>query len=224
MTNHVNQITSFDYWKARIERHLQLLRGRWMRWCGARVGIRFGLGRRIRILYPACFEGGDDVTIMDNSYLHCLSIRGVRFGSHTSIDRNLWLSCGVVPGNEGYFEIGDNSYIGPNAVMGAGGPIVIGRHVQIGPNVTVTAEDHVFSDPEKHIDEQGVIHKGIYIEDDCWIGGGAIILDGVRIGHGSVIGAGAVVTRDIPPYSIAFGVPARVVRTRVGVSRGGESL
>jgi acetyltransferase-like isoleucine patch superfamily enzyme len=203
-----------DRWEARIERRLQLLRGSWIRWRGARVGARFGLGHGVKLFYPFCFEAGDDVTISDNGYLHCLSVRGVKFGSHTSIDRNLWLSCGVTPGNEGYFEIGDYSYVGPNAVMGAGGRIVIGSHVQMGPNVTITAEDHVFSDPKQRIDEQGVSHEGISIEDDCWIGGGVTILDGVRIGRGSVIGAGAVVTKSLPRLSVAVGNPAQIIKTR----------
>jgi acetyltransferase-like isoleucine patch superfamily enzyme len=107
--------------------------------------------------------------------------------------------------------------------MGAGGPLVIGSHVQMGPNVTITAENHLFSDPTRHVDEQGVSHEGIYIEDDCWIGGGVIILDGVRIGCGSVIGAGSVVTRSIPPNSVAIGVPARVVRSRMDGAAGRET-
>lgn len=207
-------MTKFDNWEMRIERRRQIGRGRWAQWRGAQVGVRFGLGKGVRVLYPSCLVAGDDVTILDHGYLHCLSARGVRFGNHTSIDRNLWLSCGVVPGNDGYFEIGDYSYVGPNAVMGAGGPIVIGSHVQMGPNVTITAESHVFANALQRIDEQGVSHLGIVIEDDCWIGGRVSILDGVRIGRGSVIGAGAVVTQNIPPYSIAIGVPAKVIRQR----------
>lgn len=214
MSNERYYVTQLDKWEMRIERRLQLTRGRWIQRRGARVGDRFGLGRGVRILYPSCLIAGDNVTILDNGYLHCLSTRGVKLGNQTSIDRNLWLSCGVVPGNEGYFEIGDDSYIGPNAVMGAGGPIVIGSHVQMGPNVTITAENHVFANALQRIDEQGVSHLGIVIEDDCWIGGRVSILDGVRIGRGSVIGAGAVVTQNIPPYSIAIGVPAKVIRQR----------
>ena len=72
----------------------------------------------------------------------------------------------------------------------------------------------MFSDPEMLIHEQGMIGLGIKIEDDVWIGAGAIILDGVTIGRGSVIGAGAVVTKNIPPYSVAVGVPARVIKKR----------
>lgn len=214
MSSRQSAVSRLDDWEGRVERHMQLLRGRWAQLRGAQVGARFGLGRQVRLLHPACFEAGDDVTILDHGYLHCLSSRGIRFGNHTSIDRNLWLSCGATP-DEGYFQIGDRCYIGPNAVMGAGGPIVIGNHVQMGPNVTITAENHVFSDPSRRIDEQGVSHLGIHIEDGCWLGGGVMVLDGVRIGQGSVIGAGSVVTKSIPPYSVAMGVPARVVRSRI---------
>lgn len=209
-------MTQLDFWEARIERRIQLARGRWAQLRGVQAGHHFGLGRQVRILYPACLYVGNHVTIMDNSYLHCRSCSGVRIGSYTSIDRNLWLSCGVTTGNHGYFEIGDYSFIGPNAVIGAGGSIIIGSHVQIGPNVMITAENHIFSNHERLIDEQGLSHQGINIEDNCWIGGGAIILDGVNIGHGSVIGAGAVVTKNLRPFSVAMGVPARVVRSRGG--------
>jgi acetyltransferase-like isoleucine patch superfamily enzyme len=208
------EITRRDRWEEWMERKLQLLRGQIACRRGAHAGARFGLGRAVRILYPACFWAGDDVSIENYGYLHCLSVRGVRFGNHTSVGTNLWLACGLKPGNEGCFEIGDHSYIGPNAVIGAGGPVSIGSHVQFGPNVTLTAENHVFADLSRRIDEQGVSHQGIVIEDDCWIGGRASILDGVRVGRGSVIGAGAVVTRDIPPYSVAAGVPAHVIRSR----------
>ena len=209
-------ITGLDRWGARIERRLQLARGRWASWRGARVGARFGLGRGAQLLYPSCFQAGDDVTIMDFSYLHCLSERGVRIGSHTSIDRNMWLHCGGTPDNcdHGYFEIGNYSYIGCNGVMGAGGGIRIGSHVLIGQCVNIHAESHVFADASKRIDEQGVSYKGVVIEDDAWIGSRVTILDGVTIGHGAVIGGGAVVTTLIPVYAIAVGVPARVIGTR----------
>jgi acetyltransferase-like isoleucine patch superfamily enzyme len=72
----------------------------------------------------------------------------------------------------------------------------------------------VFADPDRLIAEQGITARGIVIEDDVWLGGGAVVLDGVRIGRGAVVGAGAVVTQDIPPYAIAVGVPARVVGSR----------
>ncbi len=200
----------------RVERRKQLLRGRWHHWRGARTGQRFGVGQGVRILYPSCLRVGDDVTLCDYSYLHCLSERGVCIGSHTSIDRNLWLHCGGTPADHrhGYFEIGEHSYIGCNAVMGAGGGIRIGQHVLIGQGVHIHAENHNFADAVRRINEQGVTYQEVVIEDDVWIGSRAMILAGVTIGRGAVIGGGAVVTTSIPPYAIAVGVPARVVEQR----------
>ncbi len=205
-----------DSLEARIERRLQLLRGRVLALRGAGVGARFGLGRGVRVLYPQWLEVGDDVTIEEYGYLHCLSAGGVRIGSHTSIGRNLWLTCGGTPEHHdhGYFEIGEHSFIGCNAVLGAGGGVRIGNHVLIGQCVNIHAESHIFQDPDRLIKEQGVSYQGIVIEDDVWIGSKATILDGVTIGRGAVIGAGAVVTRSVSPYAIAAGVPARVIGSR----------
>jgi acetyltransferase-like isoleucine patch superfamily enzyme len=99
-------------------------------------------------------------------------------------------------------------------VIGAGGGIVIGSHVLIGQCVNIHAESHVFVEISKHIGEHGVSYHGVVIEDDVWIGSRVTILDGVTIGHGAVIGGGAVVTRSIPVYAIAVGVPARVIGIR----------
>jgi acetyltransferase-like isoleucine patch superfamily enzyme len=203
-----------DAWEERIERRLQLARGRWAQWRGAQTGARFGLGRGVRILYPRYLAAGDDVTIMDYGYLHCVSARGVKFGSHTSVDRNLWLSCGHSPDHRGYFEIGDYSFVGAYAVMGAGGGISIGSHVLIGQSVNIHAERHHFDDTARPIRTQGVSYQGVVIEDDVWIGSKATILDGVTIGRGAVIGAGAVVTKSVPPLAIAVGVPARIAGYR----------
>lgn len=197
-------------------RRFELLRGQLLRWRGARVGANFGLGRKTRVLFPRCFQAGSNVLIGDYSYLSCLSARGVKFGNHTSIDRNLWLSCGDFRAEVmGFFEIGDHSYIGCNAVIGAGGGgIRIGSNVLIGQSVNMHSERHNFGDMDQPIRDQGISYKGIVIEDDVWIGSKATILDGVTIGMGSIVGAGAVVTRSVPPYSIAIGVPARVVGSR----------
>ena len=211
-----DKITWLDRQLGRLNRKLELWRGQIVRWRGAHAGQRFGLGWNVRIEYPHCLSVGDDVSIEDNSYLHCLSERGVKIGSHSSIDRNLWLHCGGTPDNydHGYFEIGNYSYIGCNGVMGAGGGVRIGDHVLIGQGVSIHAESHVFAEVNKRIDEQGVIFRGVVVEDDVWIGSRATILDGVTIGQGAVIGAGAVVTTSIPAYAIAVGVPARVIGTR----------
>lgn len=90
----------------------------------------------------------------------------------------------------------------------------IGDNVRIAAQVVIIPMNHIYEDPDTPIWKQGIRAKGIKIEDDVWIGAGAKILDGVTIGKGSVIGAGAVVTDDIPPYSVAVGVPARVIKKR----------
>jgi acetyltransferase-like isoleucine patch superfamily enzyme len=172
------------------------------------------------LLYPSFFTAGDDVTICELSYLHCLAERGVRFGNRTSIERNLWLHCGgtLEDYGHGFFEIGDDSFIGCNAVIGAGGGIRIGSQVQIGQCVNMHAENHRFEDGTRLISEQGVSYQGIVIEDDVWIGSKVTILDGVTIGRGAVIGAGALVNKSVPPYAIAVGVPVKVVGSRSGRS------
>lgn len=214
MTNPI--VSSMEHWQGRIDRRLELWRGTMLRWRGAKVGTHFGVGMYTRILYPACLWVGEHVTIGDFSYLNCFSQRGVKIGNHTSIDRNLWLSCGGPEvKNTGFFEVGDYSYIGCNAVLGAGGGgIRIGNNVLIGQSVNMHSESHVMTDASTLIRNQGISYQGIQIEDDVWIGSKASILDGVAIGTGAVIGAGAVVTKSIPPYSIVVGVPAKVIGSR----------
>jgi len=110
--------------------------------------------------------------------------------------------------------IGKNCFIGEfNVVRGQGG-VRIGNGVYTGPMVQIVAVNHVYQDPTRPIREQGITARGIVIEDDVWIGAGAAVVDGVTIGQGSIIGAGAVVTSDIPPYSIAVGAPAKPIKDR----------
>jgi acetyltransferase-like isoleucine patch superfamily enzyme len=111
-------------------------------------------------------------------------------------------------------DIGDRTSIGPYVVLHGPGNITIGKDCLIAAHTGIYASNHQFDDPNRKIREQGLSRKGITIGDDCWLGHKVSVLDGVTIGEGSVIGAGAVVTKDIPPYSIAVGVPARVIGQR----------
>jgi acetyltransferase-like isoleucine patch superfamily enzyme len=112
-------------------------------------------------------------------------------------------------------RLGRRTFLGEGSIMRGQGGIVVGDNVLFGPRTQVLAVDHVFTDPALPVMDQGITAKGIAIEDDCWIGAGATVLDGVTIGRGSVVGAGAVVTASIPPHSLAVGVPARVIRDLV---------
>ncbi len=106
--------------------------------------------------------------------------------------------------------IGDHTRIGlHNTIIG---PVTIGSHVNLAQGITVTALNHNFCDAQKRIDQQGVSTAAVVISDDVWIGANAVILPGVTIGRHSVIAAGAVVTKDVPPYSVAAGVPARIIK------------
>lgn len=116
-------------------------------------------------------------------------------------------------------SIGDDVSIGQGCHFhSAHGEIIIGNHVMFGPGVHIHGGNHVFDQVGVYMKEINVKTIGddglIIIEDDCWIGAKAIILKGVKIGRGSIIGAGSIVTKDVPPYSIYSGVPMKRIRPR----------
>ncbi|MBQ7514574.1 MAG: acyltransferase [Prevotella sp.] len=106
--------------------------------------------------------------------------------------------------------IGDYTRIGIHCTVI--GPVSIGSHVNLAQGIVVTALNHNFEDATKRIDQQGVSTKPVVIGDDVWIGANAVILPGVTIGRHVVVAAGAVVTKDVPEYSIVAGVPAKVIK------------
>ncbi len=161
--------------------------------------------------------GAHNVEIGDGVYIY----RGVRInapdnncrvliGDRAALERGI----DIAGGENCQIEIGERTFIGPYTCIGGPGHVKIGKHCMIAAQTGIIANNHVFADPVQKIRDQGVTRKGITIEDDCWLGYGVKVLDGVTIGQGSVIGAGAVVTKDIPPYSVAVGMPARVISNR----------
>lgn len=110
--------------------------------------------------------------------------------------------------------IGKNSTLNQGVIIDGFGSVSIGEGVRIASGSVINTADHNFEDPKDFIYKQGYICAPVIIEDDVWIGANVCINKGVTIGKGSVIGGGSVVTKDIPPYSIAVGVPAKVIRTR----------
>ncbi|BDA71418.1 hexapaptide repeat-containing transferase [Calothrix sp. PCC 7716] len=116
--------------------------------------------------------------------------------------------------NDTHILIEKGVLLGPYVSIAGPGNIKIGKSCMIAAKSGIYANNHIFSDLTIDIALQGVTRKGIVIEDDCWLGHSVTVLDGVTIGRGSVIGAGSVVTKDIPPYSVAVGVPAKVIKNR----------
>jgi len=114
----------------------------------------------------------------------------------------------------GSIEIGHHCTVNSFSLLYGKGGLKIGDGVRIGAGVVIIPSNHVFSDTDIPIYRQGNVGKGICIESDVWIGANCTILDGVRIGQGSVIAAGAVVSKDVEPYSVVGGVPARLIKRR----------
>lgn len=115
-------------------------------------------------------------------------------------------------------SIGNDVFIGPGAQLQTITEISIGNQVMFGPNVTILGGNHnteLSGIPMFHIKQKREFDdQPVFIEDDVWIGSRAILLKGVRIGRGAVVGAGSVVTKNVPPYAVVVGNPARVVKYR----------
>jgi maltose O-acetyltransferase len=113
----------------------------------------------------------------------------------------------------GHLAIGADTFIGHEVLIAGGdSSITIGSYCDIAPRVTILSGSHEIAVAGPRAAGSGN-SRPIVIEDGVWIGGGSIILGGVRIGQRSVVGAGSVVVRDIPPYSVAVGSPCRAIRS-----------
>ena len=168
----------------------------------------------VRLVYASNIHLGKNVYLDHGVYLHAMPT-GISIGDDTFIMHHTALhvfNFRDLP--RAGISIGKNCFIGEfNVIRGQGG-VYIGNGVYTGPMVQIVAVNHVFNDPARPIREQGITAQGVVIEDDVWLGAGAVVLDGVTIGRGSVIGAGAVVANDIPANSIAVGSPARPEKNR----------
>jgi acetyltransferase-like isoleucine patch superfamily enzyme len=129
------------------------------------------------------------------------------------IGRGTVLETGVtVQSNQGRIRIGQRAYLSRWVTVGAVELVEIGDFALIGPGCYITDADHRFEDPVVPVPSQGMSVKGpTVLEDNVWLGANVVVTSGVRIGRRSVIGANSVVTRDIPEFSIAAGIPAKVV-------------
>jgi acetyltransferase-like isoleucine patch superfamily enzyme len=138
----------------------------------------------------------------------------IRLGANVALDDGVVIVIGGPPRAD-KIVIGANTYVNRYTIFDAHRQLHIGERVMIGPHCYFTDADHS-TDPESSVQVQPMRHKPLIIEDEAWIGAHVTVLPGVRIGKGAVLGAGSVVTRDIPPMAVAIGSPARVVRYRDG--------
>ncbi len=167
-------------------------------------GVRLRFADRIRL--------GRNVYLDQGAYLHACP-GGITIGQNTFVMHGAVLhvyNFRDLP--HAFIRIGRDSLIGELNVLRGQGGITIGDRVYTAPLVQLLAVNHVYGDPDRPMVDQGITAEGIVVEDDVWIGAGAIITDGVTIGQGAVIAAGAVVTQNVPPHTVAGGVPARILK------------
>ena len=173
-------------------------------WFAAEAGVRIRGMKFIRIedgvyldrgVYlhgrPGGLELGAGTRVMQGAVLHVYNFRDLT-------------GAGIAVGRE--------CVIGFAAVITGQGRVRLGDQVIIGPKAMILPVNHRFLEGDRPIKEQGIEARGITVEDGAWIGAGAIILDGVRVGRNAVVAAGAVVTEDVPPQSLVAGNPAKLVK------------
>ena len=153
-------------------------------------------------------------TIFNEQYIH--------IGENTLIGPDISLSAGMVPGQEcitnPVVSIGDRCLIGRGSGIVGHFSIVIGDDVWTGHNVYITDQNHGYEDVSLPISKQSQPERAVKIGSGSWLGYGSVVLPGVTIGEHCVIGANSVVTRDVPSYSVAVGVPARVIKRYINGS------
>jgi acetyltransferase-like isoleucine patch superfamily enzyme len=120
----------------------------------------------------------------------------------------------VIHAFSGKIYVGQYTFIGPHCVLYGHGNIFIGQNCLIATHTRIISSNHTIAPKHTLIRMMPDVKKKIIIEDDVWMGAGVTILAGIRVGKGAIIGAGSVVTKDVPPYSISVGNPAKVVRYR----------
>lgn len=172
------------------------------RWkaCVRNPAARFGRG--CRVSWSARIKGGGPVTFGHG----CVLTEGA-----------------ILIPNGGFITMGCGCSIGPYVVLNGAAGLSIGNHVGIGCHSVVYTSSHVYDAPDVPILRQGTTREPVTIHDDVWIGAATVILGGVTIGRGAVVAAGAVVTRDVEPFTVVAGVPARPIRQRSRTAGGSRT-
>lgn len=134
---------------------------------------------------------------------------GLRIGTKVLLEQGR-----IMIGNGGLLRIGNNSLLNHGYVVSVLSEVWIGDNVLIGEYVSIRDNDHIYSSRKVPISTQGMKSDKIKIENDVWIGRGVLITSGVTIGEGSIVAGNSVVTKNVPPYSVVGGVPAKLIKHR----------
>jgi acetyltransferase-like isoleucine patch superfamily enzyme len=177
-----------------------------------RAGRGLIVGRSVAVRNPGAIRIGDGVMIDDLVMLdgHGAGPQGLEIGDQVVISRNCLIKCKAGP-----IRIGAKCSIGANSCITSLSGVVLGDGVLVADNCVITAGAYPIDDLSMPMVDQGPYSKGpIVIGDDVWIGSSVNLVGSITVGAHSVIAAGAVVTRDVPPYAIAGGIPARILKDR----------
>ncbi len=177
-----------------------------------KIGKHVLISGGVHIEYARNIELGDNVSIGSYAILNGSSRKhkqSIMVGENTQIYQFT-----VFNTYGGYIKIGRNCTVNPFCVLYGHGGLDIGDDVHIASKTTIIPANHGIENTDIPMWRQPETAKGIRIEDDVWIGTNVSIVDGVTSGKGVVIGAGSVVTENIPEYSIAVGIPAKIIRKR----------
>lgn len=194
---------------------INLIRGNIKTFTSKKSSLLVFIGKRSKIKMNKKIKLGKGVNIGENVVIDAMSKKGVIIGNNVRIgDYTRILCTGSLKKLGVGFKIGDNCGIGENCFFGSAGGISIGNDVIMGQNIRFHSENHNYEDMTIPIRMQGFTNKGIKIGNDCWIGAGAVFLDGAELGDGCVVGANSVVNKKFDDNSIIVGMPAKMIKKR----------
>lgn len=192
-----------------------MIRGKIFSFGHKKIAKNVFIGKKVKVIERKQLTLGQKTKLQEGVYIDALSQDGVSIGDGVVIGRNTRIECtgGLQSIGKGV-RIGSRTTFGNDCMFGAAGGIEIGDDVVAGQFIRFHSENHNFDDTTKLIREQGVTHKGIKIGNNCWIGAGAVFLDGAELGDGCVIGANTVVTKKFPSNVVIAGIPAKIISCR----------
>ena len=176
------------------------------------MGKNVLIGKNVKIVNPQYISLGDGVTICDDCTLIARGEGGITLGDHVTLNDRVYLD--TERPDDGYIRVEHDVYIGTGTTLFGHRGLEIGDHCLLAQNITLTPYSHLYDDPDRNIIEQGGHCEKVVIGRDTYIGMRCSVMYSGSIGEGCVIGAGSVVVKPIPDYSVAVGCPARVIKKR----------